>query len=58
MQTKHPDFEEITEKRNREAKTYPVRVNVWCGGCDANHVAHNEKCSVCGFTYKTKHRKR
>jgi uncharacterized paraquat-inducible protein A len=59
MKFNHPDFEEITTKRNREQKTYPVTTHLlWCDGCDANKVHHNQKCSVCGFTYKTKQRKK
>jgi len=58
MKTNHPDFDELTQKLNREAKTFPKREQGWCDGCDANIVATNTRCSVCGFKLKTKHRKR
>lgn len=58
MKTRHPDFDELTQKLNREVKTFPKREQGWCGGCDANIVATGKKCPVCGFTEKTTHRKK
>jgi hypothetical protein len=55
----HPDFEEITRKRNRENKVYPISSKrLWCDKCDARTVNIGETCTNCNWTWKTKHRKK
>ena len=40
---------------NREKKKKPKSdKRFWCGGCDRQIVAENEKCPVCGWFFKTK----
>lgn len=59
MTMNHPDFEQITCKRNREQATYPITSGrVWCEKCDANLIHVGEKCNVCNTKWKTKHRKK
>ena len=59
MKLNHPDFAEVTQKRNREQKTYPTTAHLlWCGGCDAQLVSLDQKCPNCGFKFKTGKRKK
>jgi uncharacterized paraquat-inducible protein A len=59
MKLNHPDIEFVTQKLNRELKTYPKSSHaIWCDACDAKQVHLNSKCTHCGFTHKTQHRKK
>jgi len=59
MKIIHEDFAEVTEKKGREQKTYPVTAHkLWCFGCDAYQVNMTEKCPHCGFKFKTQKRKK
>lgn len=55
---KHPDFEYLTRKLNHEQKSFPKKIQLWCGFCDARIVGLGSRCSLCNQREKNGKRKK